>query len=42
MQKHTITLPAGDYTFEVHDDQYRLVQSGALTFGATPCAVEIR
>ena len=35
-------MPAGDYTFEVHDDQQRLVQSGTLTFGVTPCAVEIR
>ena len=40
--KHTIAMPAGDYTFEVHDDQQRLVQSGTLTFGVTPCAVEIR
>ena len=40
--KFTVSLPAGDYTFEVHDEQDRLVQSGALTFGAMPCAVEIQ
>jgi len=40
--KITIQLPAGDYTFEVHDEQDRLVQSGALSFGPTPSALEIR
>lgn len=38
----TISLPPGEYTFEVHDETQRLVQSGALTFGATPCSLEIR
>ncbi len=38
----TITMPPGDYTFEVNDDRRRLVQSGSLTFGATPCSLEIR
>lgn len=37
-----LRMPAGDYTFEVHDEQFRLVQSGSLTFGATPCSLEIR
>ena len=40
--KSTIGLPAGQYAYEVHDEQDRLVQSGSLTFGPTPCAVEIR
>lgn len=37
-----IGLPAGSYPFEVHDDAGRLLQSGSLTFGDTPCALEIR
>lgn len=40
--KHAITMPAGRYSFEVHDEQFRLVQSGTLEFGATPCTLEIR
>jgi hypothetical protein len=40
--KSTIALPPGDYTFEVHDEQDRLVQSGSLQFGTTPCKLEIR
>lgn len=40
--KATISLPAGDYPFEVHDDQARVLQSGVLTFGDAPCALEIR
>lgn len=40
--KITIALPAGEYPFEVHDEQDRLVQSGTLTFGAAPCTLEIR
>jgi hypothetical protein len=38
----TVKLPAGDYTFDVHDDQDRLLQSGAITFGPTPTTLEIR
>ncbi|MBK8099987.1 MAG: carboxypeptidase regulatory-like domain-containing protein [Planctomycetes bacterium] len=38
----TIRLPVGDYTFEVHDDRQQRVQAGSLTFGSTPCALEIR
>lgn len=37
-----IKLPFGTYTFEVHDDQARSLQRGSLTFGATPCTLEIR
>lgn len=37
-----VKLPMGDYTFEVHDDQDRLLQSGAMTFGPTPTTLEIR
>ncbi len=40
--KLSIPLPPGDYGFEVHDEQYRLVQSGRVTLGASPTAVEIR
>jgi len=40
--KTTVSLPPGDYTFEVHDERERLVQSGSLQFGPTPCALEIR
>lgn len=38
----SIKMPAGRYPFEVHDEQFRLVQTGALEFGATPCTLEIR
>lgn len=38
----TIRMPVGDYAFEVHDDRHRRVQAGSLTFGSTPCALEIR
>lgn len=37
-----IHLPAGEYTFEVHDERQQLVHAGSLTFGETPCAMEIR
>jgi hypothetical protein len=37
-----IALPPGDYTFEVHDERDRLVHSGSLQFGTTPCSLEIR
>jgi len=40
--KSTLSMPAGSYPFEVHDDTGRLVQSGTLTFGATPTTLEIR
>jgi len=40
--KYTISLPPGEYAFEVHDEQDRLVKSGALRFGPTPCTLEIR
>jgi hypothetical protein len=40
--KTTLRMPAGDYTFEVHDHDHRLVGSGSLTFGATPCSLEVR
>lgn len=40
--KATISLPPGTYAFEVHDERQRLVQSGSLLFGATPCSLEIR
>jgi hypothetical protein len=40
--KQPIRMPAGSYPFEVHDEQFRLVQSGTLEFGATPCTLEIR
>lgn len=40
--KTTVSLPAGEYTFEVHDEQGRLVQSGSLVFGAEPCVLEVR
>jgi hypothetical protein len=40
--KSTIGLPAGEYTYEVHDDQDRLVQSGTVTLGERPSSVEIR
>jgi len=40
--KLPISLPPGDYGFEVHDEQYRLVQSGRVTLGASPTAVEVR
>jgi len=40
--KRPIKMPAGRYTFEVHDEQFRLVQSGTLEFAANPCSLEIR
>lgn len=40
--KTTISLPPGNYLFEVHDERQSLVQSGSLLFGATPCSLEIR
>jgi hypothetical protein len=40
--KTTIRLPAGEYSFDVHDDQDRIVQTGELVFGTTPCNLEIR
>ena len=40
--KRTISLPAGSYTFEVHDERDRLVQTGSLRFDETPCKLEIR
>jgi hypothetical protein len=40
--KTTLSLPPGTYSFEVHDDDQRLVQSGSLTFGEAPCSLEIR
>ncbi len=38
----TIRLAAGQYSYEVHDEQERMVQSGTVTCSATPCTVEIR
>jgi len=38
----TLSLPAGNYTFEVHDDRGDLVQTGALSFGSAPCKLVIR
>ena len=40
--KSGIGMAAGRYTFEVHDEQFRLVQSGTLEFAASPCSLEIR
>jgi hypothetical protein len=40
--KSKMSMPAGDYAFEVHDDRGRLVQHGTLTFGANPTTLEIR
>jgi hypothetical protein len=40
--KQPIRMPAGSYPFEVNDEQFRLVQSGSLEFGAVPCTLEIR
>jgi hypothetical protein len=40
--KRTISLPSGSYTFEVHDEQDRLVQTGSLRFDETPCKLEVR
>lgn len=37
-----ITLPPGTWSFEVHDETDRLVQSGSLTLGASPTTLEIR
>jgi hypothetical protein len=37
-----LLLPAGAYTFEVHDDHDRLVQSGAVELGAQPAKLVIR
>ena len=42
LTKYGIGMPAGRYTFEVHDEQFRLVQSGTLEFTANPCSLEIR
>jgi hypothetical protein len=40
--KATVHMPEGEYSYEVHDDHEQLLQSGTVTFGAEPCAVEIR
>jgi hypothetical protein len=40
--KSTVQLPPGEYAYEVHDADERLLQSGSLTLGATPCTLEIR
>lgn len=37
-----VLMPRGTYTFTVHDQDQALVQSGSLTFGEQPCALEIR
>lgn len=40
--RYPLHMPAGRYTFEVHDEQSRLVKTGTLEFGATTCSLEIR
>jgi len=40
--RDTLSLPAGRYTYEVHDEAQRLVQNGDLLLGATPATLEIR
>lgn len=40
--EHRMTMPPGDYAFDVHDVMGQLLQSGALHFGATPARLEIR
>lgn len=40
--KWPIKMRAGRYAFEVHDERFRLVQSGTLEFGEAPGTLEIR
>ncbi len=42
LEQVKLLLPAGAYTFEVHDDHDRLVQSGAVELGAQPAKLVIR
>lgn len=40
--QQTLSMPPGDYTFEVRDEREQIVQTGTLHFGAIPTALEIR